>query len=174
MNLTVRERMTYAGGWPIASRSVQVIGSAAPPSLQLRLGGRFGLKSAERLQRVEQLFGIGRFSQDMRRTRMAADLPLKSIFGSFAEMASAEHDEGDVLGRVGASQPRQQRLGVAVRHEVVGNDHGRLLAAGLAKALHRVDGTDRLDAASLEPADEKMPDVGVVVDQQHARALSHF
>src|ERR1700730_13587176 len=104
---------------------------------------------------------------------MAANLSPQALQRRFSELSSGKNNNRNVLGRRRGAQFRQQILSIAVRHEIVGHDHGGFVPAGASETLMGVAGVCYIETTFLEPACEKSVDVVVVVDQQHARTPSH-
>src|ERR1700719_5284346 len=100
---------------------------------------------------------------------MAANFAFQALYRHFVELSSRKNNDRNLRScRLGA-HPRQQILGIAVRHEIVGYDHGRSIPASHSEAMLGIAGVLDIETTFLEPAAEKPADIVVIVDQQHAR-----
>src|ERR1700681_1249810 len=104
---------------------------------------------------------------------MAANLSPQALHRRFIELPSGKNNNRNVLGRRRGAQFRQQILSIAVRHEIVGHDHGGFVPAGASETLLGVAGVCYIETTFLEPACEKSADVGVRVDPPPARTPSY-
>src|ERR1700684_1474526 len=110
--------------------------------------------------------GIPRFSQDLHRARMATNLSPQALYRHFVELSSGQNNKRNLLSRRRGAQPRQQILSIAVRHEIVGHDHGWFVPAGHPETLLGVAGVFYIETTFLEPAGEKSVDIIIIGDQQ--------
>ena len=91
-------------------------------------------EATESLQRFKQFPGVGRLPQNARRAGLTVNLLPQPVSDRVVEAPPALHNDRNVHGLRHAPQSGQEIFCIAVRHAVIGDDDGRLLAPRLPEA----------------------------------------